>query len=687
VVAAHRLNGDDDATAESKAKEGDFFWVTGPERGRLLSSGNWRGSARPVSNTDSIEGFIGINGTRTNYPWGHGEPNNFKLDVPGEDFGHILSNGNWNDFSWKNGSVRAFVIEYGGIKATEGHKSYAGAPLGTPKALQDFEKQIDQNLTDPDYVGVKQPCLGVSADTNKSASFTLDIFKTPEPTATIGNVTGVAYTPSASNQKTNLTLNADVVLDGATISSIGFEYVVSQSIGSDFSGATTVPATLTSGSNYKADLAGLDNDRYVNYRLVVSFTSSNPNITIPSVTSSSASVRTLASPTVNTGNFTLSNFVNNNSFIITLEGLINANNVGSGTTNNITAAAFLVSESASLANPTRYPLASSLPTGSADASVSKQITDLVAGKEYFYALEATNIAGTNVGSTRSFFVTGLPTVSSQPAISNPDGSITLTGTVNPNFSNLTELQFELNTNPVSDSRFLELTVPTSSGNSILNLSFQLNDLLPGDYSFRLVGENARGESQSQVLNFSIANVQPPRNLRSVSIRAREVSISWLAPSSGAPVSGYEVYLSDDCVRFEKTPDVFLTAGTHNIGDLRPETQYCVKVLSASIVGDSVASDVYRFTTLNLASESSTLSPNTEGSSDSGPGDSAKPGEETKEPSDAPEDSTSPPVTQERPEASDDSSLLAWVGYVFVALLVALVAWKVLRRRTDNESGN
>jgi hypothetical protein len=274
----------------------------------------------------------------------------------------------------------------------------------------------------------------------------------------------------------------------------------------------------------------------------------------------------------------------------------------------------------------------------------------------------------------------------------------LTGTVNPNFSNLTELQFELNTNPVSDSRFLELTVPTSSGNSILNLSFQLNDLLPGDYSFRLVGENARGESQSQVLNFSIASVQPPTNLRSVSIRAREASISWVAPSSGAPVSGYEVYLSDDCVRFEKTPDVFLTAGTHNIGDLRPETQYCVKVLSASIVGDSVASDVYRFTTLNLASESSTLSPNTEGSSDSGPGDSAKPGEETKEPSDAPEDSTkepsdapedstSPPVTQGRPEASDDSSLLAWVGYVFVALLVALVAWKVLRRRTDNESGN
>jgi hypothetical protein len=334
----------------------------------------------------------------------------------------------------------------------------------------------------------------------------------------------------------------------------------------------------------------------------------------------------------------------------------------------------------------------------------------VAGKEYFYALEATNIAGTNMGSTRSFFVAGLPTVSSQPAISNPDGSITLTGTVNPNFSNLTELQFELNTNPVSDSRFLELTVPTSSGNSILNLSFQLNDLLPGDYSFRLVGENARGESQSQVLNFSIASVQPPTNLRSVSIRAREASISWVAPSSGAPVSGYEVYLSDDCVRFEKTPDVFLTAGTHNIGDLRPETQYCVKVLSASIVGDSVASDVYRFTTLNLASEAPTISPNPEGSSDSGPGDSAKPGkatssapainstrnrdqpntstpEETKEPSDAPEDSTSPSVTQGRPEASDDSSLLAWVGYVFVALLVALVAWTISRRRTDNESGS
>jgi hypothetical protein len=609
VVAAHVLNGDDNATAEPKAKEGDFFWVTGPERGRLLSSGNWRGSARPVSNQDSVEGYIGLNGTRTNYPWGNGEPNNFKLDVPGEDFGHILTNGNWNDFSWNNRGVRAFVIEYGGIKATDGHKSYVDAPLGTLKALQDFENQIDQNLTDEDYVGVKEPCLGVSADTNKSASFDLDIFRTPEPTATIGNVTGVAYTPNASNLKTNLTLNADVVLDGATITSVNFEYVVSESVVRDFSGATTVPASLTSGTNYKADLTGIDNDRYVSYRLAVSFTSSNPMITIPSVTSMPASVRTLASPSVKTGNSTLSNFVSNDSFTITLLGLINPNNVGSGTTNDITAAAFLVSESADLANPTRYPLALPLPTGSADVQVTREITDLVAGKEYFYILEATNVAGTNIGSIQSFFVAGLPTVSAEPAIFNSDGSVTLSGSVNPNLGTLLEIEFELNTNPTSDSRLLELTAPADSGNSPLSFSFHVNDLIPGDYSFRLLGTNDIGEAQSQSVTFSIETVQPPTNLNADSIRSREVRLAWLAPASGAVVSSYELYISEDCVNFERVPEVFTTDGTHTISDLQPRTEYCAKVVSTSIVGDSAASTVYRFTTLSVAADSPTPSPN------------------------------------------------------------------------------
>jgi hypothetical protein len=331
-------------------------------------------------------------------------------------------------------------------------------------------------------------------------------------------------------------------------------------------------------------------------------------------------------------------------------------------------------------------------------SVSKSIINLIAGKEYFYTLEATNIAGTNIGSIRSFVVAGVPSISAQPAIFNSDGSITLTGSINPNFGSLSDLQFELNTNPTSDTRLLELTAPTDSGNSPLSFSFQVNDLIPGDYSFRLLGENNIGPSQSQLLTFSIASVQPPTNLNSFSIRAREAGLAWIAPASGSAVSGYELYLSEDCVRFERVPDLFLTAGPHTLSNLNPETRYCVRVVSTSIVGDSVPSAVYRFTTLSLAAESESSSPEIESPASSGLGQLVNPepvtsstrptgstrnrdlpttstpeaNEESPEVSDNP---TSVAETEDSSEASEDSSIFLVTGFVFLALLIFFLAWR------------
>jgi hypothetical protein len=217
----------------------------------------------------------------------------------------------------------------------------------------------------------------------------------------------------------------------------------------------------------------------------------------------------------------------------------------------------------------------------------------------------------------------------------------------------------------------------------------VNDLIPGDYSFRLLGENNIGPSQSQLLTFSIAGVQPPTNLNAVSIRAREAGLAWLAPSSGSAVSGYELYLSEDCVIFERVPDLLLTAGPHTISGLKPDTQYCVRVVSTSIVGDSVPSGVYRFTTLSLASESSTISPETMGPANLGPGSTrnldlpTSPTPEAKEESpEVPDNPSSATGTEESSEASDNSSTVFLAGFIVLVLFIAIVAWRRFLRPRD-----
>lgn len=606
VVAAHRLNGDDDATAESKAQEGDFFWVTGPERGRLISSGNWRGSARPVSNQDSVEGYIGINGTRTNYPWGNGEPNNFKSDIPGEDFAHILRNGNWNDYAWNNGSVRSFVIEYGGIKATANHQSYVGAPLGTPKALKEFEQVLDQNLTNPDYVGVKEPCLGVSSDTNKSSSFSLSIVPPPAPTATIGNVTNVSYTPNATpvNSQTDLTLNANLVNDGATTSTIEFEYKVSLDPVASFTGSTKVSAVATTGTGYEIDLAGQPNDHFVHYRLVASFQGG-----ISSITTESATVRTLASPTVNTVSAAASAFDKNaNTFTLTLTGTINANNVdNTSTANNIRSARFLFSENPDLSGATAHTVASPLPTGNTTTTVTLVRTNLAAGKTYFYALEATNDAGTNLGATLSIAESGVPSVTIEPAIVNADGSVTLKGTVNPNLAALSKVEFELDTSPSSDPRRLEVAHGSQDGSSPITFSYLVNDAVAGDYAFKLVAQNSKDamEVQSSSLTFNILSALPPTNLSGAPRSGGGARVSWRAPTGGAGIVDFEVLVaevvSENCTTYSSYPDTFSAAGDHSLTSLEPETEYCIKVVSSSLAGNSEPSEIIRVTTLAAAS--------------------------------------------------------------------------------------
>jgi hypothetical protein len=118
------------AYSSQSAADGNFYWVTGPERGLKISATNaWAsGGTHPVS------------GVYNN--WASAEPNDYPGQTttsPGqEDYGHMYSNnGTWNDFP--NTSSIGSIIEYGGMPTDQNTSQVVftrgiyinGAPSGT----------------------------------------------------------------------------------------------------------------------------------------------------------------------------------------------------------------------------------------------------------------------------------------------------------------------------------------------------------------------------------------------------------------------------------------------------------------------------------------------------------------------------------------------------------------------------
>jgi Ca2+-binding RTX toxin-like protein len=96
---ASKLQGEGWMGSSDAATEGVWRWVTGPEAGQQFWSGDESGNA--------------VNGMYEN--WATGEPNNSSSDPSGEDHGHFLSGGNWNDYLYNNTSIEGYVVEYGGM--------------------------------------------------------------------------------------------------------------------------------------------------------------------------------------------------------------------------------------------------------------------------------------------------------------------------------------------------------------------------------------------------------------------------------------------------------------------------------------------------------------------------------------------------------------------------------------------
>jgi len=97
-----KLEGQGWMGASDEEEEGVWKWVTGPEPGMEF----WRGDASGMAS----------NGMYTN--WNGGEPNNatFNGTMPeGEDYGHFLDDGKWNDYPVSTTFIEGYVVEYGGV--------------------------------------------------------------------------------------------------------------------------------------------------------------------------------------------------------------------------------------------------------------------------------------------------------------------------------------------------------------------------------------------------------------------------------------------------------------------------------------------------------------------------------------------------------------------------------------------
>ncbi len=94
------------AYANQAASDGNFYWITGPDRGLKISAQNAWGSG----------GVLPVAGVYNN--WSSGEPNDYPDQTSGspgeEDYGHMYTGiGLWNDFP--NSSSIGSIIEYGNM--------------------------------------------------------------------------------------------------------------------------------------------------------------------------------------------------------------------------------------------------------------------------------------------------------------------------------------------------------------------------------------------------------------------------------------------------------------------------------------------------------------------------------------------------------------------------------------------
>jgi hypothetical protein len=97
--------------ANQNLSEGKWHWITGPEKGIQMRTGNASTAEKPGSPITGVYQNWNFTGGTS---YASNEPNDVWTSTPGEeDYGHLTaSTGKWNDFKNNN---RGLIIEYGGM--------------------------------------------------------------------------------------------------------------------------------------------------------------------------------------------------------------------------------------------------------------------------------------------------------------------------------------------------------------------------------------------------------------------------------------------------------------------------------------------------------------------------------------------------------------------------------------------
>ena len=593
VEAAKNLSG----LTQADTGEGNFFWINGPERGQLISEGN----LSPTSNTAGVgSGSFTIDGTNVaNYPWSSNEPNNFRGD---EDFVHVwpARKNQWNDYKARVNSLKTFVIEYGGVKASSNHSSFDNAPFGDSAEILSFESDIDDNLDDTDYMGTVESCVPLATETRSVDTYPLSVIENVD--VSMGDLTNVSDDGSTAS----FTITGSVDPNGDTVDTKIFyrdadadNNGTNEAADGDSDGILDTPDgnrtyTSQSGSNsisLDKQVTGADKTEDHYYQIVV-YEAGTSNVLAKT---SIFTFRTPAAPTAMTSGAVVDTSAENETSV-ELSGMINPWNTAL-TTATDSDTRFQLSTTSDFSSIVAYgALDIPVPTGNTLSAATSTVSGLTPGVTYYYRLFAKNAQGENYGEVRSFTLQGKPEVETIQ-VSTTTNAVELEGTVDANMADTTEIVFEYGTdsaladasevNPKTFTDLENFTLQQASGSDPTSFKATVSDLPLGTYYYRISATNSKGTSVGSILSFAVTVGAPEAPTPEASLSGSSATLSWTAPAdNGSQIIDYEVMYSTDNSNFVIYPEGTSSATSATVSGLPSSSSYYFMVAAVNSVGIS-----------------------------------------------------------------------------------------------------
>jgi streptogramin lyase len=242
-------------------------------------------------------------------------------------------------------------------------------------------------------------------------------------------------------------------------------------------------------------------------------------------------------------------------------------------------------------------------SGAAPQAVSAAITGLSSGATYHYRVVASNGAGTTNGLDQTFSALAFPIVSTEPATSLGQLSVTINGTVDPN-ANATSYRFEWG-ETTSYGSFAPLAYTlVDSDSSDHPVSQTLAGLRAGTtYHYRVVATSSIGTTMGDDLTFTTP-LPPPGALTGSASAVAETTatLNGTVDTYGSPTT-YHFDLGLTSAYGSQWPEsdapVIDGSGPQALAQplaaLTPDTTYHYRVVATSAVGTAEGADT-TFTT-------------------------------------------------------------------------------------------